>query len=48
MGAEYTVAHTRVGSWKTDVALMEVPEEMFNSVFFEDVIREDFEINVPK
>jgi hypothetical protein len=36
-GGEYTVDHTEVDSWHTDVFLVEFPEVRFNSVFFEDV-----------
>lgn len=33
----YTVEHTEVGSWRTDVFLVEVPDVAFDSVNFEDV-----------
>ena len=35
-GKVYTVAHTEVGNWHTDVFLVEVPGEPFNSVMFDD------------
>ncbi len=37
VGAEYTVAGTEVGGWRTEVSLAEVPGLRFNSVLFEDV-----------
>lgn len=33
----YTINHTKVGGWHTDVYLEEFPDEWFNSVHFEDV-----------
>jgi predicted nucleic-acid-binding protein len=33
----YTVDHTDVGNWHTNVYLKEVPDIPFNSVMFEDV-----------
>lgn len=33
-GVEYTVDHIEVGSWHTDVILMEVPNIKFNSCLF--------------
>lgn len=37
IGQVYTIDHTEVDSWHTDVYLKEFPEVKFNSVFFEDV-----------
>ena len=37
LGQEYTVERTEVGSWKTDVYLVEFPGVAFNSCMFEDV-----------
>ncbi len=45
LGAEYTVDHTVVGGWHTDVFLVEVPGVAFNSVFFEDVEPQEDEKN---
>lgn len=39
----YTVCHTDVGDWHTDVELKEFPNVEFNSVFFEDVEEQDAE-----
>ena len=36
-GQVYTVDHTDVYGWHTDVHLQEVPDQMFNSVMFDDV-----------
>lgn len=35
VGETYTVEFTRVGAWRTDVGLVEVPNVLFNSVFFD-------------
>lgn len=40
----YTVDHTEVGSWHTDVFLLEFPNVAFNSIFFEDVEPQDVEV----
>lgn len=37
IGKEYTVEHTEVNRWDTDVYLEEIPNVSFSSVFFEDV-----------
>ena len=37
VGVEYTVDHTDVGNWHTDVYIAEVPDTAFNSVMFEEV-----------
>ena len=37
VGAIYTVEHTEVHSWSTDVYLYEVPGIRFNSVMFDKV-----------
>lgn len=36
-GAIYTVDYTDVGGWRTEVYLIEVPGDSFNSVLFESV-----------
>ena len=36
VGETYTVDHTDVGGWHTDVYLKEVPSQCFNSVHFVD------------
>jgi hypothetical protein len=36
VGKEYTVDHTYVGDWHTDVYLKEIPEVAFNSVMFDE------------
>lgn len=36
-GQVYTVDHTDVYGWHTDVYLQEIPGHYFNSVMFEDV-----------
>ena len=40
VGAEYTIEQTIVHSWFTDVFLEEFPNVSFNSVFFEDAVKE--------
>lgn len=40
VGDEYTIERTVVHSWFTDVYLQEFPEISFNSVFFEDAVKE--------
>jgi len=37
VGGIYTVDHTEVGRWHTDVYLIEVKNEGFNSVHFEQL-----------
>ncbi|MNC13981.1 hypothetical protein D3C87_2115180 [compost metagenome] len=37
LNAIYTIDHTDVGSWSTDVTLQEFPSKRFNSVLFESV-----------
>lgn len=34
VGEAYTISHTEVGGWHTDVILEEFPNEKFNSVHF--------------
>lgn len=36
VGHSYTIDYTDVGSWHTDVYLLEFPNRAFNSVMFED------------
>ncbi len=43
VGKEYTVERTEVHSLMTDVFLKEFPGEVFNSVFFEDVVEQSKE-----
>ena len=38
VGEVYTVDHTEVGGWHTDVYIKEVPNIAFNSVHFEDAV----------
>ena len=35
-GEVYTIDHTDVGNWHTDVYLQEMPDKAFNSVHFEE------------
>ena len=44
-GKEYTVDYTDVDSSSTDVYLQEFPDLSFNSVFFEDVVEQPYELN---
>ena len=37
VGKTYTIESTDVGGWNTDVYLKEFPDEVFNSVSFEDI-----------
>lgn len=37
VGKEYTIESTSVSGWSTSVILKEIPNKIFNSVFFEDV-----------
>lgn len=37
VGETYTVDHTDIHSWHTNVFLVEVPKVLFNSVMFNDV-----------
>ena len=45
LGKEYTIEATKVHSWHTQVWLQEFPEVMFNSVFFEDVVEQEEELD---
>lgn len=36
VGETYIVESTDVGNWRTLVALQEIPDEWFNSVFFDE------------
>ena len=38
IGKTYTVLNTSVDRWNTDVYLEEFPDEVFNSVSFEDIV----------
>ena len=40
LGKEYTVEKTKVEGWSTSVWLKEFPNIRFNSVFFEDVVKQ--------
>lgn len=40
IGQEYTIDCTVVDNWSTDVYLQEFPDIPFNSVFFEDAVKE--------
>jgi hypothetical protein len=40
IGKEYTVEKTKVYSWHTHVWLQEFPNVIFNSVFFEDAVKQ--------
>ena len=37
IGKEYTVEKTVVHNWSTEIWLKEIPNVMFNSVFFDDI-----------
>jgi hypothetical protein len=37
VGGVYTVDHTVIHKWETDVYFKEIPERAFNSVLFEEV-----------
>ena len=37
VGKTYTIESTDVSGWNTDVYLKEFPDEVFNSVSFEDI-----------
>tara|TARA_B100000497_G_C7608626_1_gene365524 strand:+ start:864 stop:1082 length:219 start_codon:yes stop_codon:yes gene_type:complete len=37
VGETYTIESTDVSGWNTDVYLREFPDEVFNSVSFEDI-----------
>jgi hypothetical protein len=40
LSKEYTIDYTIVDSWSTDVYLKEIPNQRFNSVFFEDAVEQ--------
>lgn len=46
LNKEYTIERTDVNDSYTDVYLVEVPNISFNSVFFEDVIKQSIEDDV--
>ena len=45
VGKEYTVEKTEVDSCHTDVWLQEIPNVMFNSVFFEDMVEQNGDLD---
>jgi hypothetical protein len=45
VGSTYTIAHTEVDNYSTDVYLEEFPNIYFNSVHFEDVTEQDLELD---
>ena len=45
VGSTYTIAHTEVDNYSTDVYLEEFPEIYFSSVHFEDVTEQDTELD---